>query len=221
MHEVSSVPQFGANVIARASGAKPIPEVDQPIPDLENVAPLIATTEASAVQQMPALQSEEEFHANQQRIVRKLQYGPLALITGICGGIYLLQAVANAPVEYGSSGGLGAATAYLAGVAVAVVIAVGAIYAVSLLFSCDMGTFWSILLRSAAIKTMADVAILGVAAAAGTTVGSIVGIALAIALLRWMFKLDPLQLAVAVLINGLARLVLLGAAFGALMNGQV
>ena len=233
-HHLPKAPDSPVNVIARANGAPLIPEVDSSTSvHGEHAAPTSAVLPPRTapvyltvpIQPQPVastphkavMLTEEEYEAGPFALWR-METSTLLLMTMFCGGFYFVVNVLPTIDVLGLTGGLWAAMAYLIKTGTAVGVAVCSIWATGKIFEKHMGGLGDIAMRSLTLHTMIDLSMLAIGMLLGQWLGAVVVIPIAGALARSMFRLSFAELGFVILVNGLARLLLVGLTLATAMS---
>ena len=217
-HLIDASFQSPVNAIARASGAPPVPELDESPPIVVQTEPP-PDPQPPCVPERPAvvLMTEEEFEASERWKERQMEYGPLILISLLCALGYITMTVVPA-AEEASGSAMAAVFGYLCGVAVSVALGVGAIFAVVKLFDADQGSLVSIALRCTLAHTLLDVLLLAIGHMFGELASMAAAAPILAVLLSWLFRLDLVQLGVVMIVHLLARVIVMGLVLAAILE---
>ena len=153
--------------------------------------------------------TQEEYEAGPFALWR-MEPSTLILLAMFCGGFYFVVSVLPALDVLGISGGLWSAAQYFIQTAAAIAVGVISIAAVGMIFEKHMGGLGDITIRAMTLHTMIDLAMLAAGTVLGVWIGTVLIVPLAAILARSMFRLSLAELGFVMLVNGVARLVLVG-----------
>lgn len=222
-HHLPKAPDSSVNVIARANGAPVIPEVDSSGDQLASATSSVLPPRAAPVYLTVPIQpqpihshgmnavmlTEEEYEAGPFALWR-METSTLLLMAMFCGGFFFVVNVLPTIDVLGLTGGLWAALAYLIKTGAAVTAGVCSIWATGKIFEKHMGSLGEITARTLTLHTMIDISLLATGTLLGQWLGVLVVIPIAGVLARSMFRLSLAELGFVLLVNGLARLLLVG-----------
>jgi hypothetical protein len=234
-HQLPKAPDSAVNIIARAHGAPLIPEVDSPasIRAEQTVSPSSAVLPQRPapvyltvpIQPQPiqpqamkaVMLTEEEFEAGPFALWR-MEASTLLLLAMFCGGFYFVVSVLPTIDVLGLTGGLWAALAYMIKTSAAVTVGICSIWATGKIFEKHTGGIGDITVRTLTLHTMIDLAMLATATFLGQWIGAAAVVPVAALLARSMFRLSIAELGFVLLVNVLARLLLVGLILASAMS---